>query len=392
MVTKLRSISYTFTLKAAAFLSIAIALTAAIILLQYLDVTDYGLETVLTEHYTESLSFLEGDARSAINEVSNAIVGIDETLGEGYYYYFTDGADVSTNLASRDVAFFSRYKGELFTLKDSRWRYSTNENYPYYQIFLDANVEGYIAFTPEHLENAQKNWDLQRSKTVPIAWALAGISLGTLLLLIYLTVTVGRTHKNSPLNLSAIDKIPSDLFLVLYMICGMFWVLGMNNFYSYRAFLLTQVSLSMIAVGTITFIFLVVSGFVYLSYVRRIKAKTLLTGSIVFKFFYSIIDFFKSIFDGRAFKSNQLTQQLFKRQMAFIVLSFMLVLMTFILFWVPPLFILPPLVEMFIIYWFVKGNRKTYEAINRGFSDSLEEQMKAERMKIQLVTNVSHDL
>ncbi len=45
--------------------------------------------------------------------------------------------------------------------------------------------------------------------------------------------------------------------------------------------------------------------------------------------------------------------------------------------------IVPPILECIIIYWFIKGNRKTYEAIDKGFNDSLEEQMKAERMKIQ---------
>ena len=54
--------------------------------------------------------------------------------------------------------------------------------------------------------------------------------------------------------------------------------------------------------------------------------------------------------------------------------------------------LVPPIIECVIIYWFVKGNRETYAAIDKGFNDSLEDQMKAERMKIQLVTNVSHDL
>jgi len=48
--------------------------------------------------------------------------------------------------------------------------------------------------------------------------------------------------------------------------------------------------------------------------------------------------------------------------------------------------------EILIIYWFIKGNNKTFVEINKGFDDSLGEQIKAERMKIALVTNVSHDL
>lgn len=392
MDTKLKSISYTFILKVVAFLMIAIALTTAVIQLQYLDVSDFELETIVTEKYSESIKFLKGDARSAIYDVSNTISGSKDTLGQGYYYYFTDGDKFDTNLTSSAETFLDQYKGALFTLKDSTWLYKNDVNYPYYYHYVDVNVSGFIAFTPEYLANAQKNWDIQRAKTVPMAWMFAGIVIGTLILLIYLTVTIGRTHKNGPLVLNAIDKIPSDLFLVLYMTCGVLWVAGMNDFYSYRDYLATSMSLSMIAVGTISFIFIAITGFAYLSFVRRIKAKSLLTNSITYKFFFCIYDFFRSIFDGRMFRSNKLTNQLFKRQAAFILMSFVLVLMTFVFMLVPPLVLLPPLAEIFIIYWYVKGNKKTFEAIDRGFNDSLEDQMKAERMKIQLVTNVSHDL
>ena len=169
-----------------------------------------SLETVLIERYTESQSFLEGDASSAIYDVSNTVDGNNGTIGNGYYYYYSDGNKVITNLKSADELFFDKYDGELFILKDSRWRYNNNENYPYYSIYLDDNAEGYIAFTPEYLKSAQESWDIQRAKTVPLAWMFAGITIGTLLLLIYLTVTAGRTQKNGPLILNPIDNIPSD--------------------------------------------------------------------------------------------------------------------------------------------------------------------------------------
>jgi len=53
---------------------------------------------------------------------------------------------------------------------------------------------------------------------------------------------------------------------------------------------------------------------------------------------------------------------------------------------------IPPVIEIAVIYWYVKYNNKTYEEINKGFDESLEEQMKSERMKVELITNVSHDL
>ena len=57
-----------------------------------------------------------------------------------------------------------------------------------------------------------------------------------------------------------------------------------------------------------------------------------------------------------------------------------------------PFVLLFPLFEIVLIYWYVKYNNETYEEINKGFDQSLEEQMKSERMKLELITNVSHDL
>ena len=57
-----------------------------------------------------------------------------------------------------------------------------------------------------------------------------------------------------------------------------------------------------------------------------------------------------------------------------------------------PLMIFPPIAEVVLIYWYFKYNKETFEDINKGFDESIEEQMKAERLKVNLVTNVSHDL
>jgi signal transduction histidine kinase len=53
---------------------------------------------------------------------------------------------------------------------------------------------------------------------------------------------------------------------------------------------------------------------------------------------------------------------------------------------------LPIFIEGVIIFWYFYENRKTYEKINKGFDESMQEQMKSERMKVDLITNVSHDL
>jgi len=100
-----------------------------------------------------------------------------------------------------------------------------------------------------------------------------------------------------------------------------------------------------------------------------------------------------SLFDGRAFSKYPLTKSLFYRQLIFIILSFVFVFLTFLFIALETYAaLIPPVLEMVMIYWYIKGNNRTYMDINRGFDESLEEQMKSERMKVALITNVSHDL
>lgn len=48
--------------------------------------------------------------------------------------------------------------------------------------------------------------------------------------------------------------------------------------------------------------------------------------------------------------------------------------------------------DSILIYWYIKYNNEIFDKINKGFNESFEEQMKLEKMKINLITNVSHDL
>lgn len=393
MDTKLKSINYSAFFKTIAFLLIVAALTTAVVQLQYVARTDINLESIVVLDYADSMSFMENDASKAILEVTSATKGVNtKSLGEGYYYYYTEGQEIFTNLVVQDVTFFEKYNGKVFKLNDGNWFYDGDQYYEYYTGPIDNDFVGYIAFSGEYLSKAQYQWNQERMNAIPNLISILSCILGSLILLLYVTITAGKTHKNSEIRLSSMDRIPSDFFIVMYMCAATIWVMGLDGIMNYQSFGSSRLIASMIIVGVITSGFLIISGFVYLSIVRRIKAKQLIKNSITYKFFFTIFDFFRSIFDGRAFKNNKLTQQLFYRQAAFIGLSALLVFLTFLFIVAPPLMILPPLAECVLIYWYVQGNRKTYSAIDKGFNESLEEQMKSERMKIQLVTNVSHDL
>lgn len=395
MGTKLKSFKYAMTLKVIAFLLIAISLTTIVLEFQYLMFSDIPLESILVSRYKDSTEFLQTDARKAIMLVTDSINGKQSSqannLGEGYYYYITNGDVLKTNLADGSAEFFQNNK-DTFLITDGYWQYQRNTSYVYHPDFISSNIEGYIAFTTDFLVSKQNEWNVYRTEAMPIVYSIFGALTGSILLLIYLTVVVGKSHRQGEVHLNWLDSIPFDFLTGIYLgviaICGVIVSNALPYGYAYVSIQLT----SMIIIGLTTFCFLVLSGLYYLSLVRRIKGKTLIRNTIIYMVLFGIYDYFKSLFDGRQFKSNKLTEQLFYRQMLFIALSFILVFLTFVFMFIPPMFILPPIGEIFLIYFYVKGNRKTFEAIDRGFNESIEDQMKAERLKIQLVTNVSHDL
>lgn len=393
MDTKLKSFKYAMFFKVIAFLLIAASLTTAVVEIQYLAFSDIAMESILVPSYRDSTQFLQRDASSALYSLSSAINGdVVSNLGDHYYYYYEDQMGSHTNLASGDDSFFKEYTGKMFILNNGYWEYNGDLNRTYLNGFVKSDVNAYLVFSTDYMIDAQKEWQSDRESALPVVYSMIGAILGSILLLIYLTITVGKSYKDDVIHLNFFDLIPSDVFLVIYTTLTGICFMMLDNTLGYRTYYISEMMTFLVISGMLFFIFMVLSGVFYLSIVRRIKAKQLIKNSLIYKVIFGIGDYFRSIFDGRKFSSNKLTKQLFYRQASFIGISFVLVFMTFVLLFLPPLMLLPPLLEILLIFWFVKGNRETFEAIDRGFNDSLEEQMKAERMKIQLVTNVSHDL
>ena len=393
MDTKLKNINYATFFKCIAFLLIAASLTSVALTLYHMLLTDYSYESILVEEYTESAQFLLRDGPEAYGEVTSKVLGHnDSDIGDNYYYYVDDGENILTNLVNEGEAFFKNYNGQVYVLDQGNWYHRDNPEGSMVNYGMDAKYSGYIAFTTEYINRAQKTWEQQKFELLPLLLMILGLVALALFLLIYLTITTGKTGKEAPATLNSFDKIPGDLLFFFYAVIMGFLIFGLGLSFRFDGTYVAERRASLILLGFLTFTTLVVTGIYYLSIVRRIKTKTLMKNTLIYRVLFTVTDFFKSIFDGRKFNANKLTKQLFIRQAAFIVLSFMMVLLTFILIFVPPLFILPPIFEFLIIAWYVMGNRKTFEAIDRGFNESLEEQMKSERMKIQLVTNVSHDL
>jgi signal transduction histidine kinase len=328
-----------------------------------------------------------------------------------YLFYIYDGRSTYTNSPVANAFLMKKQNQIYFAYESGTWTsgktvqasiwdsyvFRARESYnEFYGLTDQYNVV--IAFPDAFLQEKQFEWAQSENILRYYGWRIAISVAASILLLVYLLMVTGRRADKPDVYLSRIDRVYSDVLFIMLFVLGISWfALVLDEIlYGYRynsSPLMIEQYYLLTIFGLVTAAWITLSGIILLAFVRKIKAGIFLRHSIMYKLGFIMFDGLKSVFDGRAFARYPLTQSLFYRQLLFISGSFALVFLTFLLLYlIPPLFIVPPLFEVVLITWYVQGNRKTYREINQGLSKSLDEQLRAERLKVDLVTNVSHDL
>jgi len=369
---------------------------ASVLLMQILIMANTGInpECLIIKQYKDSYDFKYNYVNAAYDDMYQTLVeGMQMPSDANYYYYISDGKKTYTNSKDTNRAFFSQFNNAFFAFENGKWSFGKNTN-PVNAFSFDDNITLYLAFDHEIMSSIQKTWEDNKKTLAPYATGILLSILFLLIFLVWLVCAAGKKPQDKDLHLAKQDKLYSDILLMILagfiaISAGIMLVPNINYYtgsatsnYELYAFIL---------LGICEFFAISLCLTVFLSIVRKIKAGIFLKHSLCYTVCYKIYDFFKSLYDGRKFYNYPLTKSLFYRQALFITSSFILVLLTFALMR-SPLFWVPFLLEIVIIYWYIKGSRKTYEDINKGFNESILEQMKSERMKIALLTNVSHDL
>lgn len=117
-------------------------------------------------------------------------------------------------------------------------------------------------------------------ETVYIA-SISIIAMGvSLILLAYLTLMAGReNNKDMNINYNRIDHVPSDILGILFITL----LLGIMQFIYFLRGLEFDTSGLLVTAGTLTYLIDIPFLFIYLSFVRRIKGDILWTGSLLYK-------------------------------------------------------------------------------------------------------------
>lgn len=401
MDTRLKSFSRNNLTKAVAFLLIVAMVAGMAGIFIYWNYSGINPEVLLAENYSES-EFYREDLRNLAYTVVRILEGEQETIPGGIRFYGDNGYNTMSWPHNLTEESFLQGNQEYFYNEDGIFKNSeTDETIFLYGASSDTYEKAYFSLENGFLQQKQQEWSNGRNILMPLAIAVIAMLVGSLILLVYLFYVTGKKEQDDEIHLAPVDKVYTEVFALGLLFAGFMWIVSISRMLyttgSYQwtgeVFMSSGQKMTMYMLTGITALVTAATGVILLSFARRIKAKRFFKSSLIYRVFYRGITHLRSFLDGSRFDSSSLTRVLHQRQIYFIAGSFLLVLLTFLLLIVAtPLAIITPIMEGFLIYWYFKYNKETFDEIDKGFDDSLEEKMRSERMKINLVTNVSHDL
>ena len=453
--TKLKKFSHSIFVRTVVFILMLVGVAGSIIsALNIYDITDGNLEVIVEDSYLESHSF-KLDYNNTIYQLADLIDvykskdhilagntlkhrGSDYELDEyteefkqelinydledynrilnklnkhdGIIYYATDGKHTFTNTKQTEKSQFKQYPA-YYISEDYDWEmYPQKLEHDFYSfgfpsiyrssVPLDTKI--FVGYTKDYLDTISSDWVEKKTETTDQIYYFFGYVITFFISLIYLTVTAGRTSfKDKEVEMNVIDKLYVDLNLISIFTILTFWVLGVNEILSY------YLSTAEWALPAITIPTVSILTVLFLSVVKHLKNRTFIKHTLLYTVCHSIYRFVKAIFDNGSLGMK----------VTIIVILYPLVTVASLVF-------LP--ITIGIAVWLalkqVNAFNKIQEGaklmrdgnlhhqinidgigelatlatningINENFKQAVHNEIKNERMKTELITNVSHDI
>lgn len=325
---------------------------------------------------------------------------------ENPLYYASDGVNVYTNQPNvakeqfkgyPSYMLFGDYKRELYPkdIKENEHLFPLSESINQ----LDPKSTVHVAFTKEFLDLKIKEWQENKAAATNSFYQLLGFLAGGLLSFLYLVLVIGRTSFKDPeVHLNAFDKLFTDINLALCLILIGVWVGLMDA---------VDVPNMPIMVIPVTIPIAAAGLMLVLSLVRHLKKRTILKHTLVYLILSMMYRFVKNVYDSGSVGVKTV----------FIVIGYPIVVgLTFFMF---------P-VTLGIAAWFALKRVQSFQAIQDGvarikdgdlhhsidvngngelarlaaninsitdgLNKAVDNELKSERLKTELITNVSHDI
>jgi len=321
-------------------------------------------------------------------------------------YYMSDGVNMYANGSKIEkeqlktypsYIMFEEYKSEIFPKE-------VKENENLHRITekineLDPeNKVVYVAFTEEFINHKIKEWKENKVAATKSFYTLVGFLAGFVLSFSYLVLTVGRkSFKDQELHLHAVDKLYNDINLVLCIGLITLWVALVDGVFEHIDKMIIIITIPIAAVG-----FMLV-----LSLVRHFKNKTFIKHTLIYSLIYKLVRFVGDVYNSGSVGIKTVL----------LVIGYpILVALTFFMF---------P-ITLGLAAWFAFKKIKSFHTIKEGverikdgdihhsihvdgkgdfgrlaaninsitdgLKKAVDNELKSERLKTELITNVSHDI
>ncbi|MBS4539325.1 HAMP domain-containing histidine kinase [Clostridium sp. D2Q-11] len=256
----------------------------------------------------------------------------------------------------------------------------------------------YIAFTKEYLNPIIEDWKEDKDLATQIVYDMLLLLTAFLLSFIYLIYSIGRKSTDDDIHLNFIDKIFNDIKIVLAGTLIFIWIMIIGN---------TINDMIYEIIIPITILISTVGFLLVLSLIKHIKNRTFFKYSITYMVFSKLFNFFKDTYNSGSVGVK----------IVLIVIGYpLLVALTFFMF---------PVTVGFAA-WLALKKVKEFNAIKDGvekvkdgdlsheidvnskgefgklatninsiadgLNNAVDNELRSERLKTELISNVSHDI
>jgi len=340
----------------------------------------------------------------------------DLNTPEGLKYYAAEGENICTNTDNTSKDLYSAMKAYVLIDGEGVNIYPENGDSSYSPSLLDRlkgiekgsdEIVIYAGITDEGMTNRIEKWNSDRKNLIQNITIISICAIIAVLCFIFLLIVTGKKIEDEEIHCIFIDKIFTDINLLLITSIVTISILEFDDVLNIRYTNINLMKLAMLSsVSFISAAFLML----FLSVVRHLKKGTILKCSFVFIILSKVLDIIIGII-----RSGPLLLK---------TMAAIMILMMGIIFCLryPTLIVALLLVTTYIVYLKINSFKKIQEGvkiakegdydnkiklqgygefknladdintITDGLKIAVQNGVKSERLKTELITNVSHDI
>lgn len=361
------------------------------------------------ESYSEELSKIEDELiKEDFQEYNTLLQRLNRY--KDIKYYASDGTNIYTNVDNANKNYFKNHPSYMMFDKNEESIYPIEIKGANRYHWITSNIRKlnvqehtlYIAMTEDYLNTRIQEWEREKSFVTDRAYKVGIFFVIFIVFFIYLLLVTGRkSFGDKEVYLNNGYELYNDLNLVMCFSIIALWVGTMNMIYNHDF---------LIAIFPITLIVTIVGLLLILSLFRHIKNRSLIRHTLAYKILHKLYRFLLDIYNGGS-----------------LAVKIVLIVVGFPMLIAGTVFYFPFTVATVSLgVWLALKKVKEYNAIKEGvekikmgdihhkieilssgelgklgkdinsIADGLNQavanELKSERLKTELITNVSHDI